>query len=77
MTYPEWDQLFADPATMSRVRFGDRMRACAEACLSLVNDVESPNDFVVAAMLNIYLVQSWTDGDTSELRRNPRQHAGS
>lgn len=73
MTYPEWDRLFADPATMSRVQFGDRMRACAEACLLLVNDVDSPNDFVVAAMLNIYLVQSWTDGDTSELIQIPSQ----
>ena len=66
MSLPDDDPLFSSPGTMQRTEFAEKMREGAEACLALVNDIDSPNDFVVALMQTAYMMQSQTDGDSSK-----------
>lgn len=69
MTISDWDPLFAnanDGNSYDKRQYGGAMQECAEACLSLCNDVDSINDFVVCLMSRIYILQSLYEGDTSE-----------
>lgn len=69
MTISDWDPLFAnanDGNPYNKRQYGGAMQECAEACLSLCNDVDSMNDFVVCLMSRIYILQSLYEGDTSE-----------
>lgn len=70
MTMSDWDPLFAtanDGNPYNKRQYGEAMRECAEACLSLCNDVDAINDFVVCLMSAVYALQSFYEGDSSEL----------
>jgi len=69
MTMSEWDPLFATAnggSPYNKRQYGGAMRECAEACLSLCNDVDAINDFVVCLMSAVYTLQSFYEGDASE-----------
>lgn len=78
MTMSEWDPLFAtgnDDSPYNKRQYGGAMRECAEACLSLCNDVDAINDLVVSLMSAVYTLQSFYEGDASELDRAVQEFA--
>ena len=55
MTVADWDPLFGchqDGDQWNGNKSGEELRECAEACLSLCNDVDSFNDFVIALIVS-------------------------
>lgn len=69
MTVADWELLFAcnkDGDQWNKKQSGEESRECAEACLSLCNDVDSINDFVIALMSATIYLQSFHEGDTSK-----------
>ena len=69
MTLADWDPLFGSNKSgdqWNKKQSGEESRECAEACLSLCNDVDSINDFVIALMSTTYNLQSFHEGTTSK-----------
>ena len=68
VTMSDWDPMFQTHLgrLSNKKEYGGKMRVYAEACLALCNDIDTPNEFVIALMKNAYSLQSFHEGDTSQ-----------
>ena len=68
MILSDWDPIFTNHrgTLANRKAYGGKMRECAEACLTLCNNIDALNEWVIALMVNAYTLQALQEGDTSQ-----------